>query len=178
MTDIFAEAMQKTGTRNIDILGKKYSITILKASQGLEVGTRLIKTVAPAIGIFFDNREATKGLQSEDGEVVFLDEQTIFTDLAVALVTQLDNLDLIGTIKGLLASLHCNSQPVVFDDHFAGNLGELAAVVEFALKENFADFFTSYLKAKGLEIHTLGEMFNPTPTPASTLESEEKSDDL
>ena len=85
----------------------------------------------------------------------------MFTDLAIALVRQLDELELEETCRVLLAGLTCNGQPVDYETHFAGNYSAYIQVIEYALKENFGSFFTDYLKAKGLEIPTLMAMLKP-----------------
>ena len=161
---MFAEHLQAAGQRQKAINGRNYSIILLPATRGLTVSNRLVKSLGPAIGVLLDN--------SKVKEVLFPEEQSMFTDMAIALVRQLDELDLENTIKELLNGCACNGQPLDFDKHFAGNYGELVAVVEFALKENFGDFFTTYLKAKGLEIHTLREMMQPRVKDTTQEESE------
>lgn len=133
-----------------EINGKSYSIQLLPASVGLDVSQKIIKTVGPALGVILDSKEEFE-----------FEESTFFTDLAIALTRSIDELDLINMSKALLKGSYCDTQEITFDTHFAGNYGELLSVLEFALKENFGDFFTSYLKGKGLEIHTLRQMMTP-----------------
>lgn len=139
---------QQVGLRQLTLNGKVYSIKLLPASKGMSVSSRLIKALGPAFGVMLDS----------NNEDLFPEQVSMFTDLAIAIVRQLDELQLETTIKELLGCLSCDGQTVNFDEHFAGNYGELIAVTEYALKENFGDFFTEYLRAKGLETHTLREM--------------------
>ena len=155
------EINTKAGIRTKDIEGKKYTIKLLPATVGLKVGEKIIKACGPALGVLLDS-----------GDSGGFD---LYTDLSIAIVKQLDELDLIDTVKVLFADSYCGSQAIEFDTHFAGNYGELILLVEYALKENFGDFFIKYLKAKGLEIHTLREMM--TKRVQSPEESEEKSND-
>jgi hypothetical protein len=118
------------------------------------VGQKLLKTFGPALGVLMDNN---------NNEATTFDESTLFTDLAMTLCLRLDDLDLVATLKKLFENSYVTNgegghDPLDFDEHFSANFGNLMAVTEFALKENFGDFFTSYLSAKGLEINTLREM--------------------
>jgi len=148
-SDRVQQIVQQAGHRQLVLNGKTYSVKLLPATKGMSVSARIIKAVGPAFGVLLDS----------SNEDLFPEEISMFTDLAVAVVRQLDELQMEITIKELLGGLSCDGQSVNFDEHFAGNYGELIAVTEYALKENFGDFFTEYLKAKGLEIHTLREMF-------------------
>lgn len=144
-TNAFAQQVADAGSRQIVIGDKTYGIQLLPATAGLQLGNRLIKGFAPTLGVFLDNEENTE----------FSLEQTLFTDAAIALTRHMDDMDVVAIIKGMLAGLTCNAKPVEFDQEFRGNYGTLMAIVEFALKENFSDFFTDYLKAKGLDTETL-----------------------
>lgn len=162
--DIAQQAAALAGIKQKTIQGKVYSIKLLPASQGLTVGQNIIKGFAPALGVLFDSK------LEEDS--LFPEEQTVFTDLAIAVVRQMDSLELTSVIQLLMQGLSCDGQAVDFDTHFAGNYAALLSVVEYSLRENFGDFFTLYLKEKGLEIHTLREMMMP-----KTVESLEASED-
>lgn len=150
--DIAQQAAMMSPMRQTNIEGKTYSIMLLSAIKGMTIGQKLIEAFSPAAGIVFDKS------QEEDS---LFNENTTFRDIAVAITARLDRLDMPNTVRDLFQGLACNGQQVNFDEHFRGNLGEMLLVLEFALKENFGDFFTKYLKAKGLEIHTLREMMAP-----------------
>ena len=107
----------------------------------------------------------------EKGNDLLTDEFNMFTDLSIALVSNITQLDVVTTIQLLLSDSYCEGQRVDFEEHFAGNYGELYTLVEFALKENFGNFFTDYLQAKGLSVESLKAM---VPKAQTTEESSEK----
>lgn len=147
--DFQSAALKNSGVRQTIIGDSEYVIKLLPATKGLEMGNRLIKAFGTALGVILDSNSR------EEIDEYFLEESTLFTDLAIAVCAKLDELNIIVTVKDLLAGSYVNGQPLDFDSHFMANYGNLVCLVEFALKENFGDFFTSWLKAKGFEIHTL-----------------------
>lgn len=163
MDSIADNAMRESGVRQTTINGRSYSIQLLPGTVGLNTAQKIIKALGPALGVILDS--------PNQDEVVFAEDNTFFTDVAIAIVSSLDNLDLEHTVKNLLMNSYCDGQKIDFDKHFMGNYGNMIALVEFTMKENFGDFFTSYLKAKGLEIHTLRQMMNPLKA-----ENQEESD--
>lgn len=162
----FEEALKATNTKTKEINGKNYTITLLPTEVGLKVQEKIIKGLGPTFGVLADNAML--------GDVVFPEDKQLFTDMSIALVKNMADLDMVGTIKILVASSYCNGTPIEFNKHFAGNYGELYLLVEFALRENFGDFFTLILKEKGIEIHTLRKMMNQV-MGQKLDESEEKS---
>lgn len=154
MDNLFEQELKKAGGRQKVIGENTYSIKLLPATVGLKLGNQMIKGLAPVIAVLADNSMGN-GAVSVKGDALVMEEQTLFTDMAVALVRQLDELDAVLIIKSLLFEASCNGQPIDFDNHFMGRYGELISIVEYALKENFGDFFIEYLKGKGLEIPTL-----------------------
>lgn len=115
------------------INGKKYQITMLPALKAVGVGKKLLKVVLPAIGGTID------GLREDN---IYGTPKT-FTDVAVALCTQLDDIDLDELIYALLNEASCEGKTIRdIDSHFQGEIGELIGVLEFALRENFSSFFT------------------------------------
>lgn len=151
MDSIIQQAAHQAGIKQKTVNDKVYSVKLLPATRGMTISSRLAKALGPAVAVIVDSKD----------EVYLPGEQSFYTDIAVALVSQLDQLALEETVKELLNGLTCDGQPVNFDTHFAGNYGSLVIVVEYALQENFGNFFTEYLKAKGLEIHTLRDMMTP-----------------
>ena len=147
--DVMQQALQQAFQCQSTINGKDYVIQLLPTSVSLEVSQKLVKALGPAFGVLLDNNS---------DESMYQMEQTLFTDLFIAIAKQLDNLELTTLLQVLLKGAYCDGQAIDFDEHFRGKFGELLLVGEWALKENFKDFFISYLKAKGLEIHTLREM--------------------
>lgn len=164
----FEEAIKASNIRSKEINGKKYTITLLPAELGLKVQEKIIKGLGPTFGVLADNAIL--------GETIFPEDRSFFTDMSIALVKNMAELDLVTTIKILVSNSYCNSQPIDFNNHFAGNYGELYLLVEFALRENFGDFFTLLLREKGIEIHTLKQMVTEMMGQKSK-EQEEKSSD-
>lgn len=160
---IAQQASVLTGAVQEEINGKLYSIKLLEGSPGIILGERLIQAAGPAIGVALDRH-------NNDGFVA-VGEDTIFTDIAIAISQQITKLGLLDVIKQLLKDATCNGQLINFETHFRGNFGELLAVIEYALKVNFSGFFIEYLKAKGLKIHTLRAMMGlkeeTKPSPSS-----------
>lgn len=119
--------------RTKTINGKKYQITLLPALKAVGMGKKLLKIILPAIGGTVD------GLR-DDG---LMGTPKTFTDLALVLCEQLDDLDLDWLIQSLLNEATCDGKEIRdIDTHFQGELGELVGVMEFALRENFSSFFT------------------------------------
>ena len=99
-------------------------------------------------------------MQNEDE----FEQGSLFTDLSIAIVSKLDDLDVINVVQELLRGCTANGKAIDPNEYFSGQIDHFYLVIEFALKENFGDFFSKVLKAKGLEIHTLREMMTPTMT--------------
>lgn len=115
------------------INGREYQITLLPALKAVGMGKKLLKVILPAIGGTID------GLR-DDG---LYGTPKTFTEVATALCTQLDDIDLDELITSLLREALCEGTSVRdIDSHFQGEIGELIGVIEFALKENFSSFFT------------------------------------
>ena len=145
MSDFIKEEALKAGLIQKEINGKTYTLKLLPAIKGMMMGKRLISTFAPALGVLMDT-------STED--TIYANEQTLCTDLAVAIVTQLDQLDLEQTILDLLAGMQCEGKQIEFNSHFQANYESLLSCVEWAIVENFGGFFTGWLKQKGLSIPT------------------------
>lgn len=160
---MFSDIKSKTRSRETHINGKTYTIQLLSTSLGIKVKERIIRAFGPMLGVSFD--------YIQKGEDIFPEDFNLFTDLSIALVRNLTELDVVTTIQLLLADSYCDGHKIDFEDHFAGNYSELYLLVEFALKENFGSFFTDYLKAKGLSVDALREML---PKAQTTEEQEQK----
>lgn len=147
--DFVQEEARKAGLIQKQFNGQTYTLKLLPAIKGMMMGKRLITSFAPALGVLMDS-------SSEDS--LYANEQTICTDVAVAIASQLDQLDFEKTIIDLLTGMTCNGQPIEFNSHFQAKYGLLLNCVEWAIVENFGDFFTEWLKGKGLSIPTLKSM--------------------
>lgn len=146
--DIAAQLLAKKGYKVTIIEGKAYSIRLLPATKGLALGLKLTKTFLPALGAFVDAGKREGLILPED--------DTMFSEIAFTLTSQMDKLDLSTIINELLHQAICDDELIDFDSHFQANYSVLIQLVEFALKENFGDFFTQYLRSKGIN---LGELF-------------------
>jgi hypothetical protein len=119
--------------RSKEINGKRYQITLLPALKAVGMAKTLSKVILPAIGGAIDGVR-DDGLNGPPRN---------FTDLALTLCTQLEDLDLDNLINTLMQGVMCEGKEVRdINTHFQGELGELVAVLEFALRENFSSFFT------------------------------------
>jgi hypothetical protein len=164
--DILQNAKKASGTHQFQLndSGSFYTMQLLPATTGLSIGLELIKMAAPVLGILADSSDEENTLISNDS--------TMFFEASTVLVSSMGDIDTVNLVKILLNELKFNGTEVVFDTHFRANYGELIAVLEVSLRENFGDFFTSYLKAKGLEIPTLGNLMKNKA--AAPPESEEQ----
>ena len=143
---IFSDVQREAGINQITIQGKVYSFEILPTTAGLIMWERLLTTFGPAIGVVIDN--AGK-------EDLLPEEETMFTDLFIALTRQMPQLKMAATARDMLNNLKCDGQDVDFEKHFAGKHGLLMLCLEESFRLNFLDLFVTYLEAKGLGILTL-----------------------
>ena len=148
----------KAGIRNITLGGNTYSIKLLSAFKGFAVGMKLIKTCLPALGAYFDSDKRE--------EYMLPEEESLFTEMALLLVTQTDKLDIEDIIETITKDSLCNGTPIDVDEHFRGDLKNFMELLQFSLKENFGGLFTDFLKEKGLSLPTLG--MKETETQDST----------
>ncbi|QUF70051.1 phage tail assembly chaperone [Vibrio fluvialis] len=109
--------------------GKKVQIYKLPASKGITIGMKLGKTFLPSIGQFLDGSSTGAGIHYES--------------LALSLVQELDNFEILPIISELLKEMAIDGQEVNLDDYFMANYGELLEILVFALKENFSSFFAA-----------------------------------
>lgn len=119
--------------RKKTINNKEYQINVLGAMEALKMGRTLSKVILPAVAGILDGTRA-----NEFGET-----PKTFTDLALMICTQLDDLDFDYIVLTLLKGCKCDGRDIQsVDTHFQGDLGEMISVLEFALRENFSSFFT------------------------------------
>lgn len=138
---------EAAGYKKIQIGNKVYSIRLLPASVGFSVATNLIKTFLPVLGSYAD-ANGRKGL-------VLPEDDSVFSEMAILLCSQLDKIDPLILVQQLLADSLVNGKQFNFDDQFRANYSDLIKLIEFALKENFGDFFTGYLQEKGIKLGSL-----------------------
>lgn len=109
------------------IEGKEVQIHLLPASEGIILASKLGATVLPSLGSL---------QETSDGEISIL-------EVAAIVIANIEQLDVLDTIKKLLKGLTVNGQGVTFDDYFMANYGELVKILTFSLKENFSSFFSN-----------------------------------
>lgn len=144
---IAEEVSLKQGILDKKIGEDAYSLKLLPATTGASVGLRLINLALPIVGVVVD--------KIGEQEFVLPEDKNMWTEASILLVRQMDQVDVVDTIKLLLNQSSCNGVAIDFDQHFAANYGKLMSLVEFALEVNFKDFFTEYLKGKGLDLSSL-----------------------
>lgn len=126
--------------RTTTINDKKFNIKLLKASHGIAVAKKLANVIIPALG---------GGLDGYTHDEFIHGAPKTFSDLSLVLCNQIDKIGVENLIVTLLEGLEVEGRTVDLDEYFMANYGELIAVLEFALKENFASFFTqSGMKAR------------------------------
>lgn len=150
---------QQAGIRQLHLANDRdYSIQVLPALIGMEIGERIYTAMAPAIAAAFDG--------NPDANIFA--ESTFFTNIAIAMVQGSEKLKLVETTKALFKNVACDGEPIEFNTHFAGLYGEMFEVMGFILKENFGELFTKIFKDKLSQIHTLKtalKTLQGVPTP-------------
>lgn len=159
---VYAQA----GLKEITVKGNRYTIQLLGAYAAFAISADLVKLVTPSVASFMDSG------RKED--YILPEESSMFSEMAMLLVRQMDQVNLVAIVQSLLDGITCNGVPVDANEHFRGNFSGLLKVLEFALKENFGDFFTEYLKEKGLEIRSLKEALSiQAPQEDTPIKSED-----
>lgn len=144
---ISAGILSAKGYKGVAIEGKVYSVKLLPATQGLGLALKLIKTFLPTLGAWADG-EKKEGL-------ILPEDNSMFSEMAILLVSQLDKVDIGLVVKQLLDGALVDNEGLDFETYFSANYSTLIELVEFAMKENFGDFFTNYLRKKGIDLKTL-----------------------
>lgn len=151
---------EAAGYKKVQIGRHIYSVKLLPASVGFSVATNLIKTFLPVLGSYID-ANGRKGL-------VLPEDDSVFSEMALLLCTQLDKIDPLVLVQQLLNDALVNGKPFNFDDQFRANYSDLVKLLEFALRENFGDFFTVYLQEKGVSLSSLNLLSLKTAPPVQT----------
>lgn len=168
MESLIQKAATAIGMKELIINDKVYSTKLLPACEGIVVFNELLALFGPTIASIADN------MNNED--FILPEDDQLFTKAVMLLVQSMGQSDVLKIIKVITRDVSCNGigvgcdgvNTIEFDNHYAGNYGELALVLEWCLKENFKDAFTLLLKAKGLEIPTLSKIMDKTKTPEKT----------
>lgn len=128
------------GTKRTMINNTEYSINLLPALPAYLLGTEIMETLIPAIGNAADN-----GINFKD---IFPEDRSPLTQISLHLVKGMRDLDKAQIIDDLLAGATANGALLDIHNGMRGGAADIAELVEFALKENFTDFFTVYIKEK------------------------------
>lgn len=119
----------------------RYQVTLLGAKAGRAMLVRLTKMLGPATASFLEGVLHAKGNLTASlaiGAADAIREVTLRlseSDLA-AISDELARFTVV-----ILDEQHSPQLDKVYDDHFAGRYGEMAAWLAFALEANFASFF-------------------------------------
>lgn len=138
--DIQKQLDLDNGTRRTTINKTKYSINMLPALPAYLLGTEIIETLIPAAGSAADN-----GMNFEE---MFPEDRAPFTQISMLLVKGMQDLDKSKIIDQLLEGATSNGEPLDIHTGMRGGVSDIAFLIEFALKENFTDFFIEYIKVK------------------------------
>jgi hypothetical protein len=144
---IAQSALEEAGVHSVEIKGKTYVIELLPATQAFAVAIQLAKVCLPAVGALVD------GGSKQD--LVLPEDDNLWTDAAVLLVGQLENVSILDLVKLLTQKITVDGKAINVDEDFKGNLGGLVRLLEYILKENVGDFFIEYLQAKGISTQSL-----------------------
>lgn len=163
--------MNLTGRqRSYKIGDSLYVFNILGAKNGLMIGTELFNLLHPLLAAYADYED------NLDLREALGDESTLFTELSLHLARNFTSDKVLYIVETLLGDLHRGSQPVSWDDEFAGRLNDLAKLLEVVIKENgFSDFFTNFFKEKGLTIPTLKSLITKDDTGSKSPEESKKT---
>lgn len=159
--DIANDVMAKQGYKQVMLDEGMYAIKLLPSTQGIGLAFNLIRVFLPSVGAWADG-EKKEGL-------ILPEDNSMFSEVAMLLVGQMDKIDLSQVIKTLCGNALLNNQPIDFEKHFVGNYGSLISLVEFALAENFGSFFTSYLRKKGINIGGLMAATSVSGAPSAEI---------
>lgn len=148
---MYNEIAHQLGIRNIKINGTNYGLKLMPAFPAMELAKQILTFVGPTLSAIFDKMRTADDVLPE--------EDMTFTEISYVLVRQLKDIQLTSVMKQLLDGLVVDGKQVDPDEHFRGKLKDMLLVLEFSIKENgILDFFTDFLREKGLPIPSLGEL--------------------
>lgn len=147
--DLMNDAYAKEGICSKKIGNSQYTIKKLPALPAFIMGTSLIETLLPSVGSGIDN-----GMSLQE---MFPEDRAMFTQIAMHLVESLGKVNKSDMVVQLTAGATRNGSPINLMIDLI-SISEMLELLEFALRSNFTDFFTVYLKEKGLEISSLLEV--------------------
>ena len=150
MTDFMKDVRETQGLVDIEVGGQTYTITLMPARASVKLALDVAKIFFKPLGAAYDSKNAE--------DFIMPDESTMWTEIARYLTQSLDNVDLPEVMGILLEGVTSNGKKVNVDMEFRGEISGLILLTEKAMKENWADFFTVYLKEKGIDLSSLGQL--------------------
>jgi len=119
----------------------RYQVTLLGAKAGRSMLVRLTKLLGPATASFIEGMLHAKGdltasLAMGAGDAIREVTQRLSDADLTAISDELSKLTIV-----VLDEQRSISLDKIYDDHFAGRYGDLAAWLAFALEANFSSFF-------------------------------------
>ena len=121
----------KTQTKHIN--GKKVTIIILGAREGIKMSMKLGKVVVPTFAQMLSSLTGNK--EAEEAPKV------PFKELVEACFDRIDELDIDSMAELLFQGATVDDFPLKVDSYFQGNYGEFIDFLAFALEANFGSFF-------------------------------------
>lgn len=124
--------MHSKDTTSKKIEEVNYELILLNTSRAFITGQKILKLSLPSAGV------AADGLMGSDE----FSENDTFTSMAMFILRQMDEVDILEIIKELLEGLKADGEVVDFEKYFRGDIGLLVEVIEFALRSNYSSLFT------------------------------------
>jgi len=141
-----------------EIGGKLWTVTLLPATRGLDVGRRLVRIIGPAIGQAI-GAVGAGGIMEADA--------SLLAGAAGSLAEHLGEPDAAALVKELVtANVQCDGVPVTaasFDVLFAGDYGTLIGVAVFVVEVNYKIPLLSWLAAANTRSAERAKSAQPKP---------------
>lgn len=156
---------QELGLAQKDIGGHKFEIKLLACREAGDVFIELLETVGPTIGIAID--------KYRNLDYVEPTEDTSFAEVFSMLSSKLASSEFRGVVELILKDCVMDTKP--FDDnvHLRGEFNTYLELIEFALRENFQDFFRIRFAALWSIIPSFKSLlFQKKQNPAQVLQEE------
>ncbi len=130
-------------TKTID--GQEWTVTTLPAGVGMEIGSKLIRLLGPALG------KAVSAAASPGQSLLDSESLPAIGEALTALSLSLGDPEAVALVKRLVTTgVHCGTTEVTlktFDIHFAGDYLTMLKVAAFAIEANFGLPFGSWASA-------------------------------
>jgi hypothetical protein len=122
--------------KDVEVDGSTYCVHLLSPSKALKLSFKLTKLVGEPM--------AQMANASQGKDVAEL------LPIAVrALLSRLDENEVLGIIKEMVATCTLENKPINFEDSFQGRLGHLVKLVAKVMEVQFSDFFAGLAETLG-----------------------------